>query len=97
MIFVETEVMPAIVSLAHTEFIIDVFAYLKQKRQLHTFESLARMIADPHDPVLKIDEIKEVFRLVEPNSQLSLNEENDFLVVALQTLGYFILDEPVVV
>lgn len=30
MIFVETEVMPAIVSLAHTEFIIEVFAYLKQ-------------------------------------------------------------------
>lgn len=33
---------------------------------------------------------------MEPNSQLSLNDD-DFLVVALQTLGYFILDEPVVV
>lgn len=104
LIFVETEVVPAIIGLAstHTDFVIDVFGYLKQTKQLHTFELLARLMADQSDPVLMIKDFKRVFSLTEASAQSLLEsnftstQEDEFLVVTLQVLSYYILDEPVV-
>jgi len=73
MIFVETEVLPGIVTLAQTEhkhFVVQVFEYLCNKGHLHTMKLHAKSMVDPGEqypadlkPVLKIDDFKEVYEL----------------------------------
>jgi|LauGreDrversion4_2_1035121.scaffolds.fasta_scaffold473601_1 Icc-related predicted phosphoesterase len=74
MIFVETEVLPAIVNLGsseHRHFIVEVFEYLCNNGHLHTMDLLAKTMVNPGDeypldlkPVLKIDEFKSIYNAV---------------------------------
>jgi hypothetical protein len=72
LIFVETEVLPAIIFSAtseeHRQFVVQVFEYLSLNGQLHTFEFLAKTMTDPGEqyadlkPVLKIDDFKQIYQ-----------------------------------
>ncbi len=72
MIFIETEVVPALVNLGslneNRDFIIEVFKYLSNQNDHHSMQLLARTMVDPGDqytsdqkPVLRVDDFKQIY------------------------------------
>jgi hypothetical protein len=53
MIFIETEVIPALVNLGssedHRDFIVDVFKFLAVSKEQHSMKFLAKTMVDPGD------------------------------------------------
>lgn len=89
-------------------FVVEVFEYLCAKGHLHTMDLLAKTMVDPGEqypsdlkPVLKIADFKEVFNLTAKECAQTLIDTNfsssqpkqEFLVILLQTIGYYLLDE----
>lgn len=73
MIFIETEVIPALVnlgssSLSHRDFIIQVFKLLSIQNEHHSMQYLAKTMVDPGEnytadqkPVISVDDFKKIY------------------------------------
>jgi hypothetical protein len=110
-IFVDTEVIPALINQAQSgniQLIMEIFNYMRERAReqmdyIHSIDYFIKKMIDPGEdypadekPLLRIDDFKQIFKIVRIEILTSENEyslETILFLRVLRNTAYFIMDE----
>jgi hypothetical protein len=110
-IFVDTEVIPALINQAQSgniKLIMEIFNYMRERAReqmdyIHSIDYFIKKMIDPGEdypadekPLLRIDDFKQIFKIVRIEILTSENEyslETILFLRVLRNTAYFIMDE----